>query len=156
MPFPKSAFTIQGGCNCEAIRYTVNVPEFAFRKQNPYRTPGTPPDGDLRIPMVAVDHYNDCRRATGAILPMDLVTDIYTVSTTCVSRTDSEKGRDFTADELYNFETVAKRDVFLSLYKSSEKRTRRFCGRCGTSLAYYGDPMAKSITYPTTLESIHT
>ena len=57
-----------------------------------------------------------------------LITDIYTVSTTCVSRTDSEKGEDFTADELFNFETVAKRDVFLSFYKSSEKRTRWFCG----------------------------
>ena len=72
-----------------------------------------------------------------------LVTDIYTVSTTCVSRTDSEKGQDLTADELFNFETVAKRDVFLSFSKAPRKRTRWFCGRCGTSLAYYGDANGK-------------
>jgi hypothetical protein len=71
--------------------------------------------------MVAVDHYNDCRRATGAILPMGLVTYIYTVSTTCVNRTDSEKGQDFTADELFNFETVGEaRCVPVTLQKLRE------------------------------------
>lgn len=40
-----------------------------------------------------------------------------------------------TAQELFKFETIAERDMFLTFYKSSEKRTRWFCGRCGTSLA---------------------
>jgi rhodanese-related sulfurtransferase len=127
---------IHGGCNCQAIRYTVNVPDFASRPQNPYRSPGTSLGEDLRIPMVAVDHRNDCRRATGAILPMVLVTEISTVSVTCANRYDPDKTKNFTATELFNFETVRERDVFLTCYKSSEKRTRWFCRRCGTSLGY--------------------
>lgn len=140
MPLPRTEFMIRGGCNCQAIRYTVNVPEFASRPQNPYRTHGTSLDEDLRIPMVAIDHCNDCRRATGAILPMCLVTEISTVSTTCVRRNDPDKTEDLEAEELFNFETVGRRDVFLTFYKSSEKRARWFCGRCGTNLAYTVDP----------------
>lgn len=86
--------------------------------------------------MVAIDHCNDCRRATGAILPMGLVTEISTVSMTCAARGDPESRKEWTADELFNFETVAEKNVFLTFYKSSEKRTRWFCGRCGTNLAY--------------------
>jgi rhodanese-related sulfurtransferase len=86
--------------------------------------------------MVAIDHCNDCRRATGAVLPMCLITEIGTVSTTCATRSDPESRMELTADELFDFETIAEREMFLTSYKSSEKRTRWFCGRCGTSLAY--------------------
>lgn len=139
MPFPKTAFAIRGGCNCKAIRYIVDVPEFASRPQNPYRNLHAKLDEDLRVPMVAVDHCNDCRRATGAILPTGLATDIATISTTCATRGDPERYIDLTADELFDLETISQQDVFLTFYKSSEKRTRWFCGRCGTSLAYTVD-----------------
>ena len=142
MPLPKTAFAIHGGCGCGAIRYTVNVPEFSCRPQNPYRTHGVKLDEDLRLPMVTVDHCNDCRRATGAILPMGLVTEISTVEMTCEMRSDPETRKEMSAEELFNFETIADHDVFLTCYKSSEKRSRWFCGRCGSSLAYTIDPGA--------------
>ena len=139
MPLPSIAFTIHGGCNCRAMRYTVNIPDLTKRPQNPYRTPGAKLDEDLRVPMVAVDHCNDCRRATGAILPMFLVTAIETVDVSCVSRGGASSDRIITAEELFRFESVAEKDVYLTFYKSSEGRTRWFCSRCGTSLAYTVD-----------------
>lgn len=142
MPCPTSAFTLHGGCNCRAIKYTVDAPEFSARSQNPYHTRGVQLDQDFRIPMVAVDHCNDCRRATGAILPTWLATEISTVSASCASRSNPENRTDFTADELFNFETVSERDVFLTFYKRSPQRSRWFCSRCGTSIGYTVDPGA--------------
>jgi rhodanese-related sulfurtransferase len=147
MPLPTTPFTIHGGCNCKAIKYTINVPEFSARLPNPYRTPGVKLDEDHRIPMVAVDHSNDSRRATGAILPMWIVTEISMVSASCASRSNLDIRADFTADELFDFETVSGRDVFLTVYKSSLQRSRWFCSRCGTSLAYSVDPEAIQVEW---------
>ena len=103
---------------------------------NPYKTPGADL-GDARIPMVVVDHCNDCRRATGALLPMALITDITTVSATCTLRSDPTSSISLPATELFDYETLPDRGgVHLTFYKSSPQRTRWFCGRCGTNLAY--------------------
>lgn len=142
MPLPKTAFAIHGGCNCAAIRYTVNVPEFSSRPQNPYRTHGAKLDEDLRLPMVAVDHRNDCRQGTGAILPMAFIAEIGTVFTKCVMRSDPKTRKEITAEELFNSEIVTEHDVFLTFYKRSEECSRWFCGRCGTNIAYMTEPAA--------------
>jgi rhodanese-related sulfurtransferase len=142
MPLPKTAFTIHGGCNCGAIRYTVNVPEFSSRPQNPYRTHGAKLDEDLRLPMVAVDHRDDCRHGTGAALSMSFTTEISTVSTTCAKRSDPKTRKEIMAEELFDTEIIAEHDVFLTFYKRSEECARWFCGRCGTNLAYTIEPGA--------------
>jgi len=139
MPLPSDAFTISGGCNCRAIRYKVSVPAFESRPQNPYRNPGVdaktiPPHP--RIPIVAIDHCNDCRRATGALLPMAVVTVISWVNTTCKSQSNANREIEMPANELFDFGSVGSKDVYLSFFKSSPKRCRWFCGRCGTNLAY--------------------
>ena len=142
MPLPKTSFTIHGGCNCGAIRYTVNVPEFSSRPQNPYRTHGAKLDEDLRLPMVAVDHRDDCRHGTGAALSMSFTTEISTVSTTCAMRSDPKTRKEIMAEELFDTEIIAEHDVFLTFYKRSEECARWFCGRCGTNLAYTIEPGA--------------
>ena len=62
---PPEPFTINGGCNCRAIRYRISVPARAFRPANPFATPEHP----AHLPMVTTDGCNDCRTATASILP---------------------------------------------------------------------------------------
>jgi rhodanese-related sulfurtransferase len=140
MPFPKEPVVVQGGCNCGAYHFQVSVPAWESRPQNPYRIPGSVVERDPRIPMTTIDHCNDCRRATGALLPMALVTDISWVTATCLSRSDQQL--QFPASTLFDFEKITSFDVFLTFYKSSPARTRWFCSRCGTHLAYTVDPGA--------------
>lgn len=62
---PDEAFTLHGGCNCQAIRYKISVPPVSDRPVNFYsksRTAGT-------FPMTVHCNCNDCRRGTGSILP---------------------------------------------------------------------------------------
>ena len=70
MPFPPEPFTINGGCNCRAIRYRISVPEPSFRPTHPFASQTTPPDHPAAyFPMIATDGCNDCRSATASILP---------------------------------------------------------------------------------------
>ena len=142
--FPKHSFTINGGCNCGAVRYKVNVPPFEDRKPNPYRTPGAD-IGDLRIPCTFIDHCNDCRRATSSVLPMALVTDITVVEAAVLSDPQHDKSKSEPtwqpAAEVFDFTSEAHRTGSLSLkfYKSTPGRCRWFCGTCGTMVAYTVD-----------------
>ena len=129
---------MHGGCNCKAVRYTVSVPSFFERPPNPYRTPGADV-GDLRIPMVAICHCNDCRSSMGTTLPMAIVTVMSTVSVFCKTRNLNHDDREETwkpAAEVFDHTNKALQELYLKSYESSEGRSRWFCGRCGTNLAY--------------------
>lgn len=150
MPHPSNAFKISGGCHCEAIRYTVSVPELQARSQTPYRTPGATAEdvgGDLRLPMVAIDHCNNCRRATGALLPMALITETTWSSVTCISKSNEGQNIELSAAELFDWETVKEKDVHLTVYKSTPQRSRWFCSRCGTNIAYTVDKGALPVEW---------
>ena len=149
MPLPTEPFTIHGGCNCKAVRYRVNIPAFAERAMNPYRTPGKD-IGDLRVPMVCIDHCNDCRRATSSILPHALITEIRAVEASVLERSDvqaahgildrADADRRFEpAIGLFDFTNLALQSTYLAFFKSTEKRSRWFCSRCGTPVAYSVD-----------------
>ena len=140
MPLPKDPFEVNGGCNCGAYRFKVSVPAWESRPKNPYRIPGSVLEENPRIPMTVVDHCNDCRRATGALLPVALVTDISWVTTTCLSKTRNNHYIDFSASMLFDVERIASFDMFLACYKSSPTRSRWFCSRCGTNIACLIDP----------------
>lgn len=144
MPLPHDAFHIKGGCNCGAVRYEALIPPFSERPATPYHTPGAD-IGDLRIPGIYIDHCNDCRRATSSILPTVLVCDIQTVQVSLLSRSADvekikQKGDWVPAAEIFDFRNTALEQVYLTVYKSSEERSRWFCSRCGTMLAYSVDP----------------
>ena len=61
---PDHTLVLHGGCNCRAILYKVQVPVRPERPLSPFA------DGQVPFPLVATDHCNDCRRATGSILPI--------------------------------------------------------------------------------------
>lgn len=146
MPLPDAALTINGGCNCGAIRYRVAIPPLADRPLHPLSPAGSP----VSLPFLAIDHCNDCRRATGSILPAWLCApiDICSVSLVPASKStlapkaasrqdqpDEQHGAWNLASEIFT-PTSTSIDHFLTNYESSNNRWRWFCGRCGTNIAY--------------------
>ena len=144
MPLPPVPITIQGGCNCRAIRYKIDIPAISER---PPHFSGASENGQdtVHLPMIVIDHCNDCRRATGSILPFWICAPISMVSTSCMARPDpprpltsegvSKAGPWLPAVEIFK-PNAASASTFLTFYESSEGRRRSFCGRCGTNLAY--------------------
>lgn len=153
MPLPPHPLAIHGGCNCQAIRYRVEIPALSERPIHP--TASREKDHEeVRLPFVCICHCNNCRRATGSILPFFICSPIAIVSTSCLPRSTSSDQLDAAKVGGDSYEargpwvsatTVFKpapeiTDTFLASYKSSEGRTRFFCGRCGTHLAYSINP----------------
>lgn len=147
MPLPKEPFTIHGGCRCKAIRYEVSVPAYEDRPQTVYKSRAAD-IGDLRLPAVYVDHCNDCRSATSAILPMVLVSIMETARVSVLPRMARAEyafdipGSDrewLAANEVFHSDVPKLEDSYLSVYKSSPGRSRWFCNRCGTMFGYSAD-----------------
>ena len=143
MTLPDTPVTIHGGCNCRAIRYKISLPPVSERPLNPYHDPGTD-IGGIRLPMVAIDHCNDCRRATGALIPFWIATHLPTVTASVRSRSgqsgDGEEEETWhPAAEVFDRDSSVSKDSFLAFYESSKDRIRSFCGQCGTNLAYRMD-----------------
>ena len=141
MPLPRESLTIEGGCNCCAVRYRVEIPSFDRR---PVHLAGDPEAQreEIRLPMVATDNCNDCRRATGSILPFWICAPISMVSGLYLPRSDSSSvaeepkaGTWLPATNMFK-PTATSEKTFLTFYKSSEVARRSFCGRCGTNLTY--------------------
>jgi hypothetical protein len=146
MPLPDKALTIDGGCNCGAVRYCVAIPPLADRQLHPLSPAKTP----VPLPFLVLDHCNDCRRATGSLLPAWLCApiDICSVSLVPASlatlapkaaarqyQPDEQHGPWTSAADVFT-PTPASADHFLASYESSDERWRWFCSRCGTSIAY--------------------
>ena len=144
MPLPPEPLTLQGGCNCRAIRYKIDIPAISDRPLH-FPKPSDSNQEKVHLPMIVVDHCNDCRRATGSILPFGICTPISMGSTSCTARSDSTKqpksgavqsaGPWLPAKEIFK-SSAASANTLLTFYESSEGRKRSFCGRCGTDLAY--------------------
>ena len=113
MPLPDEALRIEGGCNCNAIRYRVDIPTKDKRPLHPL----APTEAPVPMPFLALDHCNDCRRATASILPAWVCAPLDMCSVSLVAAAESG-------------------DSFLTSYESSHERWRWFCARCGTNVAY--------------------
>jgi len=132
MSIPEHSFTINGGCNCGSVRYKVNVPAFSDRPLLPYCDDHALSEKE-RIPAVLIDHCNDCRRATGAMLPVWLVCLISFVDISLDS-TWSPAKQILKKEDL----VIEKKNAPLKFYRSSENRYRGFCENCGTMICYRG------------------
>jgi hypothetical protein len=161
MPLPKEALVVHGGCNCGAVRYQISIPELSQRPRHPYNTAAALTTADenepVRLPMVVACHCNDCRRATGQLLPIFICAPLDFVTVSLVPRSSAltepdavkrkaappePRGPWLPAAEVFTpAPAPANVDSFLSLYNSSHLRTRSFCGRCGTYLGYAVVPM---------------
>lgn len=88
MPLPPTPLTIHGGCNCRAIRYTIQIPALSGRALHPLvEASKTPPPTDptaCRLPFACWDHCNDCRSAVGSLLPAWLCTPADMVTVTAI------------------------------------------------------------------------
>ncbi len=161
MPLPDHPITVNGGCNCGAIRYRADIPALAERPIHPSHA-GMNISDPCRLPMIVIDHCNDCRRATGAVLPLWLCTPIAFVTSSFVLRPSlhSSQTQKSTIEEIQvpkklteqeertpwlpasdTFSRNSKYHTYLSMYESSPLRTRFFCSRCGINLAYAVVPM---------------
>ena len=153
MPLPETSFVVEGGCNCRAIRYRIQVPEVSDRPLNPT----SPPSDPTRLPMIAVDHCNDCRAATGSILPtwICVPAEMMTVSLQPAPLVDPSNPRIPIVDNykpwnpaleaLQAGSSIAQGST-VRWFHSSPNRTRTFCGNCGTNLTYAIWPMVQG--YP--------
>jgi hypothetical protein len=146
MPLPNNALTIDGGCNCGAICYRIAIPALAERPLHPLAPDASP----VPLPFLALDHCNDCRRATGSLLPAWLCAPIDMGSVSLVrassatlapkaaareGKAEERRGPWTPASDVF-VPSPANTDHFLKSYESSHERWRWFCTRCGTNIAY--------------------
>ena len=148
MPLPEHALTIHGGCNCRAIRYCIEIPQLSSRPLHPFSTPDNP----VHLPMIAADHCNDCRSATGSILPtwICVPAEMMTVSLRPAPPPDptspkvaSNHGPWRSAMDVLKAGAPEVEGSTVRWFGSSPKRTRTFCGHCGTNLTYAIYPMVE-------------
>lgn len=144
MPLPDDAPRIEGGCYC------VEIPALTERPLCPL----APTEAPVSMPSLAIDHCNDCRHATGSVLPAWLyapldICSITLVAASCATLAPKAAAREGQAQELSSswllaaniFATspVSTNTInyrFLTSYESSHERWRWFCARCGTGIAY--------------------
>lgn len=155
MPLPEHSLSIRGGCNCRAVRYEIQIPPLSERPIHPYSDKAKSGE-DVHLPMIAIDHCNDCRRATGAVLPLWFCSPINYITASLLRRSASSqhpttkaagdsdeehrRGPWSSAEEIFR-PGLSADDSFLTAFVSSDARTRYFCGRCGTSIGYRVSPM---------------
>ena len=145
---PKTPFQLHGGCFCNAIRYTISVPELSERKEIPKF--GATPDRLLvplnevneRMPIITLDHCNSCRRVPGVILDSWLICPTSWVEFTLQPRdTSSSSGDENNPIKVESMGYLQEDDTlpgrtYVTHFKSSEHSNRTFCGKCGTHLTF--------------------
>lgn len=136
----KDAFQLHGGCFCNAIKYTISVPELAQRPSVPDR-PRMPlvPENEVNehLPVIFLDHCNSCRRTVGSILQAWLMCPQAWVEIELETRA---QGSESIKPAVIDFATTGEaleEQTFVKGFKSSEFCTRTFCGRCGTHLTFH-------------------
>ncbi|KAF1949905.1 hypothetical protein CC80DRAFT_579187 [Byssothecium circinans] len=146
MPLPDEALSIDGGCNCGAVHYRLDIPALTERPLYPLAPIETP----VPLPFLVLDHCNDCRRATGSVLPAWLCAPIDMGSVSLVRSStatlapkaaareggvEERRGPWTPASDIF-VSSPADTDHFLKSYESSHERWRWFCARFGTNIAY--------------------
>lgn len=139
---PSNAFTLNGGCDCSSVRYTISIPELSSR---PVLLDEDPRGAKTYSPEIFLDHCDKCRRVSGALVqawfscPQEWVE----WKTTCPNNPPS-----FTS--LNTFDLINGRADSLPVvnYASSLGVMRSFCGKCGTNLLFVYESGKKKNTTP--------
>lgn len=141
MPLLSEALTITGGCNCRNIVYRISIPPLKERPLHPNYDKSssfTP----VHQPFIFTDHCNDCRRATGSILPAWISGPLEYISVKLSGDSDSE---DWMPAEHVLKGKNRLNEGHLSFFNSSPGRYRSFCTSCGTNLAYWEEQLPEGI-----------
>ena len=150
---PPTPFNLHGGCFCNAITYTISVPTLESRPlvpNAPKRPLGAQTETDKRLPMIALDHCNSCRRISGSILECWFICPqswmqfcllpLNAKNATSGVLTSDDKTEDcifpVTQDVLTPGKELEEK-TYLKGFISSEGAHRTFCGRCGTHLTFH-------------------
>lgn len=154
MPLPQEQLTVSGGCNCKAIHFKIDIPAQVDRPLHPTLLDEAKSDDQVRLPFVCICHCNDCRRATGSPMLFVICSPTRMISASCFSQSATDEEMQIARESNSDAKRPAwspaaeafkpwpeKADNFIRQYRSSEGRTRFFCVRCGTSLAYAVHPM---------------
>ena len=149
---PAHAFDIHGGCFCKAVTYTVSVPALEsrpFTRDPPVRPYGPQTETLKRLPIIALDHCNSCRRIAGSILEcwficphswtqffLLLRSSSHPTSGALASSGQARQVKPST-QEVLTPDKDLEHETYLKGFQSSEGANRTFCGRCGTNLTFY-------------------
>ena len=144
---PLIPFTLQGGCFCHAVRYTISVPNLESRPLIPTKPkyPLGPQGGEAtkRLPIITIDHCNSCRRISGSVFECWFVCPQPWVSFSLLrrpsKREDDAESRISPASTLGALRPGSEllETTYLNYFSSSKDVHRTFCGKCGTNLTYY-------------------
>lgn len=144
MPLTQEATVIEGGCNCNAVRLRISIPAKVERPI--YPGGGSETDSPVYMPLVCTDHCNDCRTATGALLPFWLLTPMSMVEISLARSEDmsNQTGKLSLGALKLSWRPAmevmlapqADLDTSLNFFASSGNRRRSFCSRCGTMVTY--------------------
>ena len=145
MPLPPEALTITGGCNCRNAVCKISIPPLSERPLHPNYDPAS---GffPLRRPFIFTDHCNDCRRATGSILPAWISGPLDCVSVSLGPTPEGNMKEDDSIDWLpaHKVFTGKESEITrgnLSFCNSSPQRYSSFCTFCGTNLTYWEEQL---------------
>lgn len=139
---PKEALTLTGGCFCGACRYKICVPSWKERPVHPTAKP-TPISAEesieTRIPVIDIDHCQNCRRTSGAIVQVWFICPAEWVKwelQTAAGDTIPISTEDAVGPEAND------KSFYLKRFQATDHATRSFCGKCGTNLSYFNHKRA--------------
>lgn len=142
---PTTPFTLSGGCFCNAVKYTISVPELASRPLLP-KTPKFPigPQTEVsqRLPIISIDHCNSCRRVSGGVIQSWFIclqrwTTFSLLPRSGTSTENEARITPATAIEALRPGKEILESTYLSYFSSSKDVHRTFCGKCGTGLTFH-------------------
>ncbi|KAK5264844.1 hypothetical protein LTR99_009050 [Exophiala xenobiotica] len=138
---PKEAVTLTGGCYCEAIRYTIRVPIWENRPPVPgaLDTPISATETvQTRIPIIDIDHCNNCRKTSGALVQCWFICPVGWIEWDILSKESPGEIFHLSTIEAVgpSSDNLTSPSTFVTRFNASDRGTRTFCSRCGTTLTY--------------------
>ena len=136
---PSTPFTLQGGCFCKAISYTISIPALSSRPpldKPPVLPFGPQSEASKRLPIIGLDHCNSCRRVSGSIIQCWFICPQRWATFSLLSRSSEERITSTPTAEVLRPTKELEESTYIKAFDSSTHAHRTFCGRCGTPLSF--------------------